>query len=604
MKRRRYSLIPHNARETSPRRILIVDVVSTRELNAKSRTGWVEKWRLATCIYAQLDGDGIWHIEQTRFQDRLRFWSYLESKLNRRSTLYCFGHGLGSALIMAGIEKWIDEGEHRPSFAAIRGKPWILSVPTARGRVKFCCITNYFPLKMDELAHRVRIKVWPEPNYIAPNSEWFDYSSKRSEIVFNAITWIIDYWRTHELGYWGPTSASLSWSCYRHCYMDHKIQLHPHESVTNLERAAYCGGHFDCFYLGSIESPVHHIDVNGNYASVMRDYPYPVALAGHEINPTILGLRGIVQSHVAIARVRVRPGKALYPLKVGKTLYHVEGPGCVVLCGNELERALACEEITHVEEASWYDCDYIFSRFVDHWYAKKVLSQNQGRRMESLLASLFYKSLWGKFGQWGEDWEPDTSFASGVSWGYDAAYDADKDEWTWYRLIGRKVEKLKERGEWRYAFPAIAAMVSANARVEVASVREKLPPEAVYYQGCDCLLVSDAALRRLESLGRIDRSALGRWKVAHHGSGGEIWGVNHYRVGDSWTYPNGAAAAAGRSAGVCESRSEAPPQATLFSAWPDGVIVRQAIQGPPLTYEKRKMTGSGWTEPYSIMEVV
>ncbi|HJR16198.1 MAG TPA: hypothetical protein VJ808_05030, partial [Gemmatimonadales bacterium] len=78
MKRRRYSLIPHNARETSPRRILIVDVVSTRELNAKSRTGWVEKWRLATCIYAQLDGDGTWHIEQTRFQDRLRFWSYLE----------------------------------------------------------------------------------------------------------------------------------------------------------------------------------------------------------------------------------------------------------------------------------------------------------------------------------------------------------------------------------------------------------------------------------------------------------------------------------------------------------------------------------------------
>ena len=105
-------------------------------------------------------------------------------------------------------------------------------------------------------------------------------------------------------------------------------------------------------------------------------------------------------------------------------------------------------------------------------------------------------SLYGKFGQRGRRYEE-----------LEDTYDMDVKSWTdvthpegivtHYRQFGGIIQAFKDEGESTHSFPAIAAHVSAEARMELWSIINEAGRDNVFYCDTDSVLVNEDGYKNL-----------------------------------------------------------------------------------------------------------
>jgi hypothetical protein len=126
------------------------------------------------------------------------------------------------------------------------------------------------------------------------------------------------------------------------------------------------------------------------------------------------------------------------------------------------------------------------------------------------MCKLFLNSLYGKFGQRGQKWEIcEYSAPPGISEWFGAC---DKDNVVMkHRVRFDEVWHKRLDGEAFESFPAIAAHVTAEARMKLWSLIKQAGREHVYYVDTDSLYVDDSGYARLSHL--VDSNTLGLLKL-------------------------------------------------------------------------------------------
>jgi len=261
------------------------------------------------------------------------------------------------------------------------------------------------------------------------------------------------------------------------------------------------------------------------YPYVMHEHRYPTHLQSVGTAITLDQARETLQKFGMTARVTLDCTDPVFPVKQdGKNVYPV-GELVTTLSTPEIVYALTRGWVKEIHAYATYRMRPLFHWYTEALYALKVRYGEENDALRRQLVKLLLNSLYGKFGQLGyEDRIIGTADPEviSVSHGYDRARRCNL---TIYTAGGLVIEQTRT-GEGYNSFVAIAAHVTAYARLYLWALIERAGRGNVYYCDTDSLVTNEAGYKALET--GIDPVRLGFLKVEERGQSLEIRAPKDY----------------------------------------------------------------------------
>ena len=436
-------------------------------------------------------------------------------------------------------------------------------------------------------------------------------------------------WKTEDRGNWQPTAAGLSMNNFRHTVVDaaapqrqsmarYDLHIDTTHPAIPLEREAYRGGWVEAFWQGTITKlapardgsktlsiipypgPFHLLDVRSLYPHVMRGGLYPVERVRKVTGCHPGELADLLPAFSAVAEVLIDSASATYPCTIGNRQIMANGTFWTVLCGDELAQALSRRHVIDVRNAWLYRTAPLFRDWVDYWWQARSAAEKAGDMSSADLAKMIMNSLHGKFAQRPSRWRPSPNTVALKRWGKWWAIDADRGTEIQYKAIAGIVFEPHEGDEPSHTFPAISAMIAANARQYMRGVIESAGRSNVYYIGTDCLIVSDKGLGCLTASGMVDRQQMGKLAIKHVSNNLTINGCNDWSMDEHRCLSGPFATAVGDDVAGWVAKMYLRYRSTTGQQ-PDGLQWYVSVpSGPNKAMPKGLVLPSGWVEPHRL----
>jgi hypothetical protein len=526
---RKPHLLKKNDRVEYPREVIFVDT-ETR-FKRISREQIRHEFHLGVALYIKFDKDGTFSkTGEIKFTHIDEFWDFVDKRLMAHSHIYIVSHNFdfdGSVLQLFSQTRRIGL---EPIFAAIDQGCRLIRF---RGDNRhLTCVNNaaLFGGKLQRWGELIGLEKLPMPAEDDDEEKWFTYCERDVAVMVRLWSNWINFLRENDLGSMRFTIASQSMQIYRHKFMDYQIFIHDNIEAIRLERMSYHGGRVEPFRLGVYKGePYYKLDVNSMYPHVMRSNDYPVCLDDIRTNLSIAQLAHLLKNHALIADVRVSVNEDVLIAPVNGRNCFVTGEFDTVLTTPELQYCLEHDGIRKIRTVLVYRKRPIFRNFVDYFYAMKIEAEDEGNELKRNIAKLILNSLYGKFGQRGKE----TIFCE-----LDDNAKAILDEINADIVMrnGRMVKLgdfvMVERdgGESYNSFPAIAAHVTAYARMMLFQLIATAGKENVFYVDTDSLITNERGYENLKHL--VDSRELGKLKVEGVSHYLEIYSPKDYKFGD------------------------------------------------------------------------
>lgn len=463
------------------------------------------------------------------FKAKQGFYDFLEAHARPKQRLVCFCHNTSFDLPVLDVFTELPLRGWKLHRAVIEAPPTMLTFRKGERTIRFLDTLNFWRMKLADIARIVGMEKG-EWNAVKSTSESLTvYCRNDVDILRRAVLGYLETLKTLDLGGFADTLASQAFRAWRHRFMPVKVAIHDHDFALSLERDCYHGGRTECFYIGKAEGRFTLVDINSMYPSVMMGNFFPIGLRGYSRRWSIEGLRRILVDHLVCARVIVRTLEPRFPVRRDGKLYFPTGEFETCLSTPELKDALFHDEVREVLEGACYKRGDIFTNFVTEMYALRQRLIEEGQSEQAFTIKILMNSLYGKFGQHGFKYEL-SEFIPDLSAKLWDEVILETGKRIHHRQLAGLHQILTDTPESAESFPAIAAHVTAYARMLLWRDIERAGRGNVYYADTDSLLVNDAGLSNLSC--RMDAQALGMLKVEGEYSEIEIHGPKDYRFGN------------------------------------------------------------------------
>jgi len=460
--------------------------------------------------YMRQHRDAKWSDEDwLRFTARSQFWEWVYSKARPKTKLYLFCHNTAFDLPVLDVFHELPLRGFRLRRAIIDAPPTILEFTSDRGSIVILDTLNIWRMALEKLGKKIGLPKLDMPASTASAAEWDRYGRRDVEIIRAAILDWFSYLKENNMGGFAPTLASQAMVLFRHKYMKHRIFIDCNERALQLTRSGYYGGRVECFRIGHYRQDFYALDFNAMYPAVMSENNFPIKLISHTFYAVISDLQQWVIRYAVCARVLLSTHEPFAPVRTKTKLLFPIGVFECILSTPELIYALKRNYIVEVKEVAVYEHAPIYRDMMLDMQQIKSQAKRDGDDVTEFRTKILQNSLYGKEGQSGIKWAED-------SWSDDLTC----KQWTELDMVTGKIiqhrqlaglHQIKEtEGESRESFPAIAAHVTAYARMKLWCTILQAGRENVWYCDTDCVVVNQTGRDRLESL--IDEYALGALK--------------------------------------------------------------------------------------------
>ena len=251
--------------------------------------------------------------------------------------------------------------------------------------------------------------------------------------------------------------------------------------------------------------------------------------------------------------------------------------------------------VHEIGEYATYRMRRIFYWFVEHFYALKQQYERDGDPLRRRLVKLLLNSLYGKFGQAGyEDRLIGTCDPARLEVQYGMIFPS-KRRVTTYMAGGSVIQQMRT-GEGYNSFVAIAAHVTAHARLYLWHLIELAGRPHVFYVDTDSLIVDKIGFDNLVDL--VDPDRMGALKLEDGASSMEIRAPKDYTFGEHNV-----------TKGIPLSASLLSPNSFEVETWPslrshiaDGLTDtfhnRNVVKTLTYSVDWGELQPDGWVTPY------
>ena len=465
-----------------------------------------------------------------RFTTLDQFWLWVTEHVGKKEAITMFAHNGSFDLPVLDAFNWLQDDEWQLKNAVIDSPPIILKWAKEGRSIKFIDTLNIWRMSLKAIGESINLPKLDMPEGWDDEKLSDEYCIRDVEIIMHAVLKWFDFLREHDLGGFAPTLASQAVRAYRHRFMKHKILIDDNEDALTMARDAYHGGRTECFFIGETKTKLYQLDVNSMYPDIMSKCLMPTVLIGVFKRVKHLELHKLIKTCSVIAEVRLKTNEPAYSqYKDGKLIFPI-GEFDATLSTPEVQYALDNGHIKSIDKVAIYQQEVIFKDYVEYLYNIRQEYKKAGNTSSSNMAKIMMNSLYGKFGQRGRVYETIENNDEHTirTW---TEIDADTKQVIQYRQFAGMVQQLTEEPESRDSHPAIAAHVTAFARMAMWETYKKAGLENCYYSDTDCVVVNQKGYVNLESL--IDEHQLGKLKLEKTISFAAIRGAKDYRFDDT-----------------------------------------------------------------------
>jgi DNA polymerase type B, organellar and viral len=476
--------------------------------------------------YMRRQRNGVWSDEDwCKFDTVDQFWDFVCGKARPKTKLYLFCHNTSFDLPVLDVFNRMPQRGFTIRSAIIDAPPTVIRLCRESVTIVILDTLNFWRMPLSYLGESIGLAKLDMPDNNDLTIEWDTYAKRDVEIIRASCLKWFGYLEKNDLGSFSNTLAGQSMRTYRHKFMKHKIFIDNNERSLKLTREGYYGGRVECFYIGALQQQVHALDVNSMYPAVMWENEFPIKLLSHTFYATVADIRLWLIRYAVCARVILRTSEPFAPIRRDGKLIFPTGTFSCILSSPELAYALTHAEILEVIEVAVFERALIFREYMQWGTDKKAKAKIDGDFVEEFNVKKHVNSFYGKWGQSGGKWQEEENVhdLSARKW---VDYDVHTKKVTHYRQLGGLVQHKDEEEESRDSFPAIAAHVTAYARIKLWRLINEAGIENVYYCDTDCVLTNSVGRERLSQY--IHAHYLGNIKVA--GTYDEItqWGAKDY----------------------------------------------------------------------------
>ena len=472
-------------------------------------------------------------IRRILFNDPHTFWRETLNYISGKNTLHIICHNAVFDMTVLQHIEYLTAYGYECQFVFDDNMTFISKWRNRDKRVMILDNANWFKGKLSKWGDVLGLEKLSMPDLEDDEETWFVYCERDVDILIELQKWLIKFITEENLGKWKYTIASQSFTAYRHRFMTHPIYIPEPSRETELARKAYRGGRTECFKIGEYKNgPFWKLDICSMYPYCMAYHKYPCAVEGIALNPPISSIANIRGKVSAIGKFDVCVDLPYFPHSHNDHSIYPVGEFTTYLTTPEILLGLEHGWLKKCHELVTYRQRPIFRKYVEYFYPKKVSAKQEGKTLLEKTYKLFLVSLYGKFGQLGYEDKiigsaPLYSFPT--SFGYDAAEDA---RYT-LRQVGHNVIRSEKSGEAYNSFCAIAAHVTAFARIYLYELILLAGQDNVYYCDTDSIIVNANGYRELYPY--LDDYALGKLKVEGVSDTIEIVAPKHYKFDEQWT---------------------------------------------------------------------
>jgi hypothetical protein len=357
------------------------------------------------------------------------------------------------------------------------------------------------------------------------------YCKRDVEILEKAMDAFFDFVDREQLGGFAITAASQSFKAYRARFLPCDIYIHDNLDALLIERKAYAGGRTEMFRKGKYPR-VYYVDVNSMYPAVMRDNVFPVELVAFWRRAELANvIKEMDAGKLICAEVLIQTDEPVY-MKRGKRLLFPTGTFWTALSTPEIRYAHEHGHVLEIKNVCIYRGENLFKEFVDYFYENRLKARAKGDDVHTYLYKLIMNCLYGKFAQRNKrniivDTAPPDEVGIRQYWCREKGY-------TYQKVFGGKVweaDESEESFEAHNSFPAVAAHVTAYARMLLWGGMKLAGLDQLYYCDTDSLMLTAIGFERLRLAGMIDDKKLGYFKLEKMG-GAEFFGGKDYVFSD------------------------------------------------------------------------
>lgn len=549
MKKRPYHILAGNKGNPRPQNVIFFDTetqpiaISDKEDKQVLRLGWA-------CFFRPEEAGKRRKPQWKHFTTSEQFWDFVTSHCHDHRKLYLVAHNVAFDFRIVGGFAYMKENGWTEKFVYDKGLTTIARFKRSKQTIEVLSTTNLFPMSLKELGDMVDLEKVGVDFKKATDVELSAYCYRDVEILVRAWQLWIDFLDEHDLGTFRSTISSQAFGAYRHRFMHTPIAIHSNVEVCALEREAYRGGRTECFKVGGFpKGDYYYLDVNGMYAFQMLMHDFPHKLLGHKLDFPVRALRNKLRNFSCIARVVVNVSEPAFVVKHDNRNVYPTGRFEVVLTTPDLKYAFSLNAVEEVKELSWYSQAPIFRSYAQYFTALRQRYELSGNKPFRGIAKLYVNALYGKFGQTGLETKKPTqakqqewSAKSLVLWLLRIVLKkepqrTDLDLGTFNCVTGRwerppGFKRLTTRPitptESYNSFPAIAAHVTAYARLYLWQLIRKAGRLNVFYCDTDSLIVNEQGYERVQEL--IHPTKLGSLKVEKRGINLTIYAPKDYVI--------------------------------------------------------------------------
>lgn len=511
-----------------PRHFIFFDTETSQHVNEDNTTTQTFKLGWA-CYYRRAYGR---HLEAETWQylsSPAEFWAFAFSHVAPKQKLWIIARNVVFDFTIVKGWTFLKAEGYKLKFFHNTGVCTILSV--SKKGLSIVCLDsmNWFTESLAKTGERIGIPKMKIDFENCSMEELSVYCKNDVLIELENFKSFISFLQGNQISRVCYTKASTAMAAYLFRHYHTPIYIHNNAEAIRLERESYKGGRCEAFQLGELQNgPYYILDVNSLYPYVMRENQYPVKYKKlcHQVR--VEELSEILQSFCVVAKVRIQTDEPAYAIKRDRTIFPV-GTFVATLCTPELAYALRRDHVVEVLECVYYLQANIFESYVDSMYALRFRFKDEQNEQFHVLCKYLLNSLYGKFGQKGEQWEKIG----------DAPNEPDREEilfGTHPRIVRRlryllgEIFELKGYDEAYDSFPAIAAHVTAFGRMHLWSLMQKVGSAHFFYCDTDSLLVDGIGVDRLKEF--THETNIGALKVEKESDHVIILGLKDYTFGD------------------------------------------------------------------------
>jgi len=599
---------------------IAVDEIKAKQPDSDRKTAI--RFSRASLVSGRLVSEQMVALKHCNTTDVNDVWQFVYGHTKPRHTVWLIGEGILPQLILCGLPHRFTCGElsidkprsprkqdgtnadqkAKQALAVLENPPTIIGcrVGQTQGRLVIVDLLNWFPQGISAGASAEEFTTTSDDVAFPESNGNRRSAAKRAIIAHNDFATLIRWVSENDMGLFRYTASAQAMGAYRHRFMEDRIYVHDNQSVQKQERRSYFGGRSEVFRSGVINEPVYQLDANALFPSVMQSGWFPHLLSRYEHREVLLSLLPAIDWSASCADVEICTDRPVFPVRTDLHIIYPIGTFRTTLCGAELEYAYRTGCIRKCASWSEYKLAPLFNKWVTELWAMRQAYKESGNLLYEQFTKRIMNSLYGKFAQLTPAWENVPTDNSMLPFTTEARLDHGTNTWTQYRSVGWQTQKLCERKEKESSFYAIAAFVTAAARRKMDWFRAIANRKCTLYQGVDSLIVTRAGYVNLLNSGEIVPGRLGKLRLEHAATTGQIRGISDYELGDKICVSSRAKYFDTNTLGdVTQYRTYIMEH--LFKNGPIDTIEQRAEDWTRnATYHKGVIGQDGWVEPFEL----